>query len=103
MRCFLCLGTFVANICASLLAFSLHLISLGFSDQSIDGQVLVWLVPALRDGLCGCLSTVSTFVGELIQLRRSSAYIYGLVSVLGIQVLNVTFICLYTGLNPQVD
>ena len=33
------------------------------------------------DGPCGCLTTVSTWVLELSDLRRQHAYTYGIVSV----------------------
>jgi fluoride ion exporter CrcB/FEX len=107
LTCFVCLGTFVVNICASLFAFALHLISVDLSEAPStvisETRHLLPLVWAARDGFCGCLSTVSTFVGELIRLRRSSAYIYGMVSVLGIPAVNIAFLCLYTWIDPQVQ
>ena len=34
------------------------------------------------DGFCGCLTTVSTWVGELNGLRRRHGYVYGGLSLI---------------------
>lgn len=103
---FICLGTFVVNISASLFAFALHLISVDLGEApeglAFHTRHLLPLVWAARDGFCGCLSTVSTFIGELIRLKRSRAYVYGMISVLGIPAVNIAFLCLYTWISPQL-
>ena len=55
----------------------------GGNNSSSGGDVVLacQVLAGLQDGLCGCLTTVSTFVGELKGLRRGHAYIYGIVSV----------------------
>lgn len=107
LTCFVCLGTFLANISASLLAFALHLICVDLNQPPTvllsESKQLLPLIWAARDGFCGCLSTVSTFIGELIRLRRASAYIYGCVSVLGIPAINIILLCFYIWINPQMQ
>jgi fluoride ion exporter CrcB/FEX len=45
---------------------------------SIGGGILgCQALQGIQDGFCGCLTTVSTWVLELMSLRRRHAYIYG--------------------------
>jgi fluoride ion exporter CrcB/FEX len=49
---------------------------------SIGGGILgCQALQGIQDGVCGCLTTVSTWVLELMSLRRRHAYIYGGLSV----------------------
>ena len=76
------LGTFVVNIFGTAMLgifYNLQHARLGsLSGGGVDGcQVL----QGMMDGFCGCLTTVSTWVGELNGLRRRHAYVYGITSV----------------------
>jgi fluoride ion exporter CrcB/FEX len=75
-------GTFVVNVVGTaVLAGSWDLAHSGtVGGAGVPGcQVLA----GVQDGFCGCLTTVSTWVGELAVLRRRHAYVYGGASVLG--------------------
>lgn len=71
------LGTFTVNIVGTIIfgaAYSSQRIPL----KSITGcQVL----QGVQDGLCGCLTTVSSWIAELFLLNRKCAFIYGTVSI----------------------
>ncbi|KAK6354838.1 hypothetical protein TWF696_003970 [Orbilia brochopaga] len=71
------LGTFTVNVSGSLLD-AMFILLQNYSGVGFLGcQVL----QGLEDGLCGCLTTVSTWVVEVTTLRRGHAYRYGGVSV----------------------
>ncbi|KAL2127374.1 hypothetical protein VTI74DRAFT_10833 [Chaetomium olivicolor] len=74
-------GTFVVNILGTaVLGMAWDLAHSGVVGGGVVGcQVLM----GLQDGFCGCLTTVSTWVGELAALRRRHAYVYGGASVVG--------------------
>jgi fluoride exporter len=77
------LGTFAANALGTAvlgMAWDLqHAPSLGGPGAAVGCQVL----QGVEDGLCGCLTTVSTWVAELAGLRRRHAWVYGGASVVG--------------------
>ncbi|CAG8956179.1 hypothetical protein HYFRA_00012096 [Hymenoscyphus fraxineus] len=71
------LGTFIVNMLGTMIlgmAYDLQHVPLG-------GVVGCQVLQGIEDGFCGCLTTVSTWVSELITLRRRHAYRYGFVSV----------------------
>lgn len=74
------LGTFTANVSGTLvLALCWDL-----AHARVGGLVACQVLQGVEDGFCGCLTTVSTWVGELVVLaakRRRNAYIYGVASV----------------------
>ncbi|EPS41462.1 hypothetical protein H072_4647 [Dactylellina haptotyla CBS 200.50] len=72
-------GTFIVNVGGSLLDASFILLQSYSSVSFVGCEVL----QGLEDGLCGCLTTVSTWVVEITSLRRGHAYVYGSASVLG--------------------
>lgn len=76
------LGTFVVNMAGTgVLALAWDL---AHSPVPADGGVAgCQVLRGVEDGFCGCLTTVSTWVGELAALRRRHAYVYGGASVLG--------------------
>lgn len=89
------LGTFVANILATMVLAVLALVQNGVDTSSVtSGTTVVTaivahpgltcdVVKALADGFCGCLSTVSTMVSELFAIKKlADKYIYGAISVL---------------------
>ncbi|KAG7290743.1 Fluoride export protein [Staphylotrichum longicolle] len=70
------LGTFVVNIAGTaVLAMAWDLAHSGVGGGG--GVVACQLLAGVLDGFCGCLTTVSTWVGELAALRRRHAYVYG--------------------------
>jgi fluoride ion exporter CrcB/FEX len=75
-------GTFVVNLAGTgvlAMAWDLAHSGVGGGAPLVGCQVLA----GVQDGFCGCLTTVSTWVGELAALRRRHAYVYGGASVLG--------------------
>lgn len=72
------LGTFTANI------FGTAVLGMCWDLQHVPvgGVVGCQVLQGIMDGYCGCVTTVSTWVDELVGLRRYHAYRYGLISVL---------------------
>lgn len=70
------IGTFAANILGSVLLGIFSLLGL-VESRSLSKIVL----SSLAQGFCGALTTVSTFVGELVQLKRNDGYVYGFISL----------------------
>lgn len=74
-------GTFVMNI------FGTAILGMAWDLQrlpvALGGVLGCQILQGVEDGLCGCLTTVSTWVSELAALRRRHAWIYGMASVLG--------------------
>lgn len=71
------LGTFAANISGTIIlgmCWDLQHVPLG-------GVVGCQVLQGMEDGFCGCLTTVSTWAGELSTLRRRHAYQYGALSI----------------------
>lgn len=80
------LGTFVVNVGGTMIlgmAFSLQHASIGSSGFGGGGGGFIscQVLQGIMDGFCGCLTTVSTWVLELSDLKRHHAYFYGSVSV----------------------
>lgn len=72
------LGTFACNIFGTVIlgmCWDLQHVPLG-------GVVGCQVLQGIMDGYCGCLTTISTWVSELVGLRRRHAYRYGITSVL---------------------
>ncbi|KAK3899506.1 tRNA synthetases class I (M)-domain-containing protein [Staphylotrichum tortipilum] len=81
------LGTFVVNMAGTgVLAMAWDLAYSGVpAGVSASGAASVGcqMLAGVQDGFCGCLTTVSTWVGELAALRRRHAYAYGATSLFG--------------------
>ena len=78
------LGTFVANVGGTMvlgMAYSLQHASISASSLGGGSFIGCQVLQGIMDGFCGCLTTVSTWVLELCDLRRRHAYIYGGLSV----------------------
>lgn len=78
------LGTFAVNVGGTMvlgMAFSLQHAPVNSSQLGMGGVTGCRVLQGIMDGFCGCLTTVSTWVLELSDLRRRHAYLYGGVSV----------------------
>lgn len=77
------LGTFVANVGGTMvlgMAFSLQHAPIVSSRLGGGRAIGCQVLQGIMDGFCGSLTTVSTWVLELADLRRKHAYIYGSLS-----------------------
>ena len=73
------LGTFFSNL------FGTFILAMSFDLQHRPGvadKLGCQILQGIIEGFCGCLTTVSTWVSELVSLKRKHAYLYGLASVL---------------------
>lgn len=72
------LGTFAVNV------FGTAVLGMSWDLQHapLGGVIGCQVLQGIMDGYCGCLTTVSTWVSELVSLRRNHAYRYGAASVL---------------------
>ncbi|KAL4781664.1 CrcB-like protein-domain-containing protein [Aspergillus varians] len=78
------LGTFMVNIGGTLIlgmAYSIQHAGVDHFRLTIGGITGCEVLQGIMDGFCGCLTTVSTWVLELSDLRRRHAYLYGAASV----------------------
>lgn len=73
------LGTFMANILSTLILGTASVLEEHYDSDT--GRVVEGLIFGVRIGLCGSLSTVSTFIVELTSLSRADSYVYGVVSI----------------------
>lgn len=80
-------GTYMANFLGTLLLSILILLQRGTKPENtltrlVNDKLSCQVLEGLADGFCGCLTTVSTFVAELMNLKSYEPYVYGLVSLL---------------------
>lgn len=78
------LGTFISNAGGTAIlgmSFALQHAKIAPADVGGGGYLGCQILQGIMDGFCGCMTTVSTWVLELSDLRRAHAYIYGFVSV----------------------
>lgn len=78
------LGTFVVNVGGTMvlgMAYSLQHAPVNPSQLGMGGFTGCQILQGIMDGFCGCVTTVSTWVLELSDLRRRHAYVYGGLSV----------------------
>ncbi|KAI0597588.1 CrcB-like protein-domain-containing protein [Biscogniauxia sp. FL1348] len=71
------LGTFAVNIFGTIVLG----MSWDLAHVPEGGVIGCQILQGIEDGFCGCLTTVSTWVSELVALRRRHAYVYGTASV----------------------
>ena len=71
------LGTFAVNIVGTAMEGMFY----DLQHMPLGGRVGCQVLQGMMDGFCGCLTTVSTWVAELVGLRKRHAYVYGLGSV----------------------
>lgn len=80
------LGTFAANMFGTAIqgmCYDIQHVGVGINGSVGGGLVGCQVLQGVQDGFCGCLTTVSTWVGEINGLRRRSAYFYACASVVG--------------------
>ncbi|KAM0722555.1 hypothetical protein Q7P37_001996 [Cladosporium fusiforme] len=80
------LGTFAANMFGTAIeamCYDIQHVGVGLNGSVGGGIAGCQVLQGVQDGFCGCLTTVSTWVAEIQGLRRRSAYLYALASVLG--------------------
>lgn len=80
------LGTFAANMFGTAIegmCYDIQHVGVGVNGSVGGGLVGCQVLQGVQDGFCGCLTTVSTWVGEINGLRRRSAYFYACASVVG--------------------
>lgn len=80
------LGTFAANMFGTAIegmCYDIQHVGVGVNGSVGGGIVGCQVLQGVQDGFCGCLTTVSTWVGEINGLRRRSAYLYALSSIVG--------------------
>jgi fluoride exporter len=79
------LGTFIVNISGTAIlgiCWDLQHAPLSVAGGSIGGgQLGCQVLQGVQDGFCGCLTTISTWVLEIMGLRRKHAYLYGGISM----------------------
>ncbi|KIW86523.1 hypothetical protein Z517_01921 [Fonsecaea pedrosoi CBS 271.37] len=78
------LGTFVANIFGTIIeamCMDLQHASSIMADISDFNSAPCAVLQGVMLGFCGCVTTVSTWVGELNSLQRKHAWIYGIISI----------------------
>ncbi|KAM0700709.1 hypothetical protein Q7P35_012430 [Cladosporium inversicolor] len=80
------LGTFAANMFGTAIegmCYDIQHVGVGVNGAVGGGLIGCQVLQGVQDGFCGCLTTVSTWVGEINGLRRRSAYVYAVASIVG--------------------
>mmetsp|Transcript_2126 Transcript_2126/g.3237 ORF Transcript_2126/g.3237 Transcript_2126/m.3237 type:complete len:213 (-) Transcript_2126:232-870(-) len=85
-------ATFAVNVFASILNAVFYIVRLAYPASSSKvapfSSASLWAA-ALSDGLCGCMSTYSTFVGEIFKLEEGYAWRYAMASIIAAQLLSL--------------
>ena len=76
------LGTFIVNVGGSWILAGTLVAKAHFSGQLGPQHLGVLALAGLGTGFCGCLTTVSTFAGELSSLSLVGSYLYAIASIL---------------------
>ncbi|USP81863.1 Fluoride export protein 1 [Curvularia clavata] len=77
-------GTFTVNVFGTAvigMAYDLQHVSLSTTGLVGGGLIGCQVLQGIMDGLCGCLTTVSTWIVEIDALKRKAAYVYASLSV----------------------
>ncbi|KAJ1644590.1 hypothetical protein LPJ64_003757 [Coemansia asiatica] len=72
-------GTFIANVIGSVVLAIIHILQTGAVVR--PSAASCYVLVAMADGFCGCLTTISTFAAELNVLRPRIAMLYAALSV----------------------
>jgi len=79
------IGTFIVNMAGSAIVTILYLLPGVTQIHPYQCDIIAGLV----DGFCGCLTTISTWIVEVSFLKTKNSYIYGGLSILIAEILNV--------------
>ncbi|KAI9471478.1 CrcB-like protein-domain-containing protein [Coemansia mojavensis] len=77
------LGTFIANVLGSVVLSIIHILQTGVVVQ--PSATSCYVLAAMADGFCGCLTTVSTFAAEISVLTPRRSAIYAIISIVAAQ------------------
>lgn len=80
------LGTFAVNMFGTAIegmCYDIQHVGVGVMGMVGGGRVGCQVLQGVQDGFCGCLTTVSTWVGEINGLKRRNGYVYAFGSVVG--------------------
>jgi len=86
------LGTFVVNMLGTAvesMSYDIQHVGVGVKGVVGGGRVGCQVLQGVMDGFCGCLTTVSTWVGEIRGLRRRHGHIYATCSIIGATCLTI--------------
>ncbi|KAJ2485586.1 hypothetical protein IWW37_005907 [Coemansia sp. RSA 2050] len=73
------LGTLIANVLGSAILSVVHILQTGVVvGPSVDS---CYVLAAVSDGFCGCLTTISTFAAEITTLRSRPSMLYAGISI----------------------
>ncbi|EGG06335.1 uncharacterized protein MELLADRAFT_36249 [Melampsora larici-populina 98AG31] len=96
------IGTFLANLIATALLAVFTLLQL--LPQASRNAELCGSLQGLKDGFCGCLSTISTFTVELRKIKPTREAIrYGIISWMAGQLVCVLLLGIYIWTRPVLD
>ncbi|PIA18603.1 hypothetical protein COEREDRAFT_27271, partial [Coemansia reversa NRRL 1564] len=87
------LGTFVANVIGSAVLAIVHVLQTGAVIQ--PSATSCYVLTAVADGFCGCLTTVSTFAAELSALESRRSMTYAVVSIVATQAFFILIAGIY--------
>ncbi|KAJ1726739.1 hypothetical protein LPJ61_004991 [Coemansia biformis] len=77
------LGTLIANVAGSAVLAIVYVLQTGAVVR--PSAASCYVLKALADGFCGCLTTISTFVVEVTVLRPRKAALYAAISIVATQ------------------
>ncbi|KAI9504483.1 hypothetical protein GGI25_005453 [Coemansia spiralis] len=86
-------GTFAANVLGSATLAVIHILQTGV--VVLPSAAACYVLAAVADGFCGCLTTVSTFAAEVSVLNRRRSVLYTAVSVVATQALFILIAGIY--------
>ncbi|KAH9821598.1 CrcB-like protein-domain-containing protein [Melampsora americana] len=96
------IGTFLANLMATALLAVFTLLQL--LPQASKNAELCGSLQGLKDGFCGCLSTISTFTVELLKIKPTREAIrYGILSWMAGQLVCVLLLGIYLWTRPVLE
>ncbi|KAJ1664750.1 hypothetical protein IW140_002975 [Coemansia sp. RSA 1813] len=78
------LGTLAANVLGSMVLAIVHILQTGV--VVLPSAAACYVLAAMADGFCGCLTTVSTFAAEVSALSRRRSVAYTTASVVATQI-----------------
>ena len=93
------IGTFLANMLGSIILAVTTIAIVYYRDETEIDSINTALLTGVASGLCGSLTTVSTFVVQLSSMPFHKAILYAFVSLLTSQVLIISIIYIYDSIQ----